>query len=322
MLLFFRRKARADGFTAVAVNAEGVATATIRRAASAQPQLVDVAWRALDGTPAATLADLVERRHLRGAPCTTLMASGEYQLLLVEAPDVEAGELRSAIRWRIKDLIDFHIDDAVIDVFEIPGQGRGRARMMYAVAARTATVKQRIAQLEEANLDLQCIDIEELALRNLAARLPEDARGIALLWLRGDHGQILITRGGELFLARRIEMGTTGLFSVAQQGGDSTQGEYGPELVNALEHIVLELQRSLDYYDSHFSQPPVQTVYVAPMAPDLPFVADYLQQHLPLQVAAMDLQQMFPDAQLPSDDSVAHCLTAIGAALRVEEMKL
>jgi MSHA biogenesis protein MshI len=92
--------------------------------------------------------------------------------------------------------------------------------------------------------------------------------------------------------------------------------------VNALEHIVLELQRSLDYYDSHFTQPPVQAVYVAPMAPDLPFVAEYLQRNLPMQVATMDLQQMFPDARLPADDSVAYCLTAIGAALRVEELTL
>ncbi len=46
-------------------------------------------------------------------------------------------ELRAAVRWRIKDLIDFHIDDAVIDVFEMPAHARGGPnRMMYAVKAR------------------------------------------------------------------------------------------------------------------------------------------------------------------------------------------
>lgn len=320
---FFRRKARAGALTAFSVAESGVSVATIQRNGAGAPALTDVAWRAAGDDAKAALASLVDARDLDGARCSALMTPGDYQLLLVESPDVEAGELRAAIRWRIKDLVDFHVDDAVIDVFEIPGQGgRGRPRMMYAVAARTSTVKQHIALAEDAGLDLQCIDIEELALRNIAARLAENERGVAMLWLRDDHGQILITRGGEMYLARRIEIGTHELFTAAQQGGDPEHGEYGPELVNALEHIVLEVQRSLDYYDSHFAQPPVQAVYVTPTAPALPFISEYLQRNLSMQVADLDLQQMFPDAELPADDTIARCLTAIGAALRVEEKTL
>ena len=114
--------------------------------------------------------------------CTTVLDQAEYSLLLTEAPDVPVEELRAAMRWRVKDLIDFHINDATLDVFDVPGERvAGRARQMYAVAARSAVIQKRVDLLDAANINLQVIDIIELAQRNLAGLLPEDARGVALL---------------------------------------------------------------------------------------------------------------------------------------------
>ena len=82
-------------------------------------------------------------------PTVSVLDPAVYHFSLVEAPDVPADELRAAVRWRIKDLIDFHIDDAVIDVFEMPPHARGGPhRMMYAVTAKAELVKQQIEQLE------------------------------------------------------------------------------------------------------------------------------------------------------------------------------
>ena len=52
--------------------------------------------------------------------CTTLLKPQQYQILLVEAPAVKREELKSAVRWRIKDMLDYHIDDATIDVLDVP----------------------------------------------------------------------------------------------------------------------------------------------------------------------------------------------------------
>ena len=57
-------------------------------------------------------------------------------------------ELRAAMRWRLKDSIDFRVEDAVIDVFDVPDQNRGgHGRMMYAVAARRSAVDAHTAAL-------------------------------------------------------------------------------------------------------------------------------------------------------------------------------
>ena len=53
-----------------------------------------------------------KKMNLAGYHCATLLKPGDYQLLLVEAPNVTPDELKGAIRWKIKDLIEYHIDDA------------------------------------------------------------------------------------------------------------------------------------------------------------------------------------------------------------------
>ena len=267
------------------------------------------------------MRETLDGTGLKNTRCTTLMDVSDYQLLLVEAPDVDATELRAAIRWRIKDLIDFHIDDAVIDVVEIPGQDRGRTRMMYVVAAKSSAVRARIDLIEDAGLGLAAIDIEEFALRNVAALADDSGRGICLLAFDANDGLILIVHGGELYLSRRIEVGSQQLANAALQADPET-GDYGAELTALLDQVTLELQRSLDYYDSHFPLPPVQTVLVAPSAPALPFVAQYLRANLSVSAEQLDLMRLFPGADLPDADAQARYLRAIGAALRVEEVAL
>ena len=301
---------------------DGIGIAAIHADPTLGPQLLACEFHPNDGTDVAdALRDLLSATGSNHTRCTTLLKGGDYQLLLVEAPDVESSELRAAIRWRIKDLIDFHIDDAVVDVVEIPGQDRGRARMMYVVAARSNRVRDRIELIEDASLDLTAIDIEELALRNLAALADTEGRGCCLLWFGADDGLILLVRDGELYLSRRVEIGTSQLFSAAQHG-DPDSGEFGAPLTAALDHLTLEIQRSLDYYDSHFSLPPMGAVYVAPCAPAMPFIARYLDLNLDIRTVELDLQRLFPAATLPDPLAQARCLTAIGAALRVEETVL
>src|SRR5688572_26118341 len=40
--------------------------------------------------------------------CSALLDPAEYQVLMVEAPNVPREELKGAIRWKIKDMIDYH----------------------------------------------------------------------------------------------------------------------------------------------------------------------------------------------------------------------
>lgn len=303
---------------------DGLAVATVERVREGRPRLLACHWGSTEGQPVERelKAERQRSKLSRGRVCTVLGPS-EYQLLLVEAPRVEPTELRAAMRWRIKDLIDFHIDDAVIDVFEIPGQqqrGQGQS-MMYAVVATQMMVRKRIGLIESADLKLEAIDIPELVLRNVAALTPEDASGLVMLQLDRDGGLITLTRQQHLFLARRIDAGSTALLEAAAASDGPATDEYGPvsDLVDA---IVLEIQRSIDYYDRHFAQPPLAAVLVAPPGPGLGWLEEQLNRRLGLPVRRLDLNSLLDIPQPLDEATQARCLLAIGAALRIEDSAL
>lgn len=275
------------------------------------------------------LQGLSKKHQLDSSNCISVADQGSFSLLLVESPEVDPSELKAAVRWRIKELIDFHIDDAIIDVFDIPGQQeRGRPKLMYVVASRTSTVQEHIDLLEGSDINLAVIDIPELVLRNVAALLPEDKNGVATLYLGRQNGMLVITRDGTLYLSRRIELGTDMLKNYAETSQeeefvlDGEEPDQTGGLNHALDNIVLEVQRSLDYYESHFSMPPVNGLVVAPMEENIPGMMSYLGSNLGVPVRTLDLNAVLESEETLSDKTQSQCLFAIGAALREERRAL
>lgn len=313
MFSLLKKQVASNALVAVCPSTQGISLARVRREADLPPVLEACEFFpvALKDQPA-RLARLRKDYDLGGYECLSVMELGSYHLHLVEAPDVQPSELRAAIRWRIKDLIDFHIDDAVIDVFEVANQkAAGSNRMMYAVVARTSAVKQRIDQLTRAEINLTVIDIPELALRNLARLLPEDVGGVATLYLHRDAGLITITRQATLYLSRRIDTGIADLTGI-----DAEQQK------RRFDNIIVEIQRSLDYYESHFSQPAVANVVISPLPEALGTFTEYLNQQLDLQVREMDLNQLIDVPEQMDKEKQGACLLAVGAALREEAKAL
>ncbi len=313
------KKLRPHTLAAVCPAGDGVAVAQVRREKDLPPILELCSWQRQEDDKSAgrLLHKIREKYDLQRSACVSMMELGSYSLLMVEAPDVQPDELRAAIRWKIKDLIDFHIDDAVVDVFEVPDtKGTGRNRMMYAVVARTSLVKARIDQLLDAGLPLTVVDIPELALRNIASLLPEDVSGVVLVYLGQDKGLITITRQSTLYLSRRIENGLNALPETAMHGDDADV------IKGWLDGIVVEIQRSLDYYESHFDKPQVSSVVIAPPAKEIDGMVEYISSQLEIPVRILDVNSLI-DAQEPLDATMqANCTLAIGAALRQESIAL
>ena len=136
----------------------------------------------------------------------TVLDAADYQLLLADLRDVLAAELKAAVRWRLKDIIDFPLEDAVVDVFGIPEPVRRTgAKMMYVIAAKRQAIQDHVATVKAVTPRFDVIDIPELALRNLAAQLPEAESGLILLWLNEQSAQLLVFKGSTLYLARTVQ---------------------------------------------------------------------------------------------------------------------
>ncbi|WP_045825106.1 hypothetical protein [Teredinibacter turnerae] len=261
-----------------------------------------------DAKPALALAQWVDSQQLKNARCNLVLGQGDYQLLLVEAPDVDAKELRHAIRWRIKDLVSIPLEKAVLDVFLLPRDGsRSGKAMAYVAVADKSRIDNAIALVRDAGLQLAAIDVSELALRNLVCRKElnvKDSRGVALVRLSEGAGVLSLYRDGNLYLTRQ--------FSI----------RYGAGLLDDIpaESFLLEVQRSLDYFERQMGQVPPASLYVCGDNISADKITVELQRGLSVPVKYLDLNSL---VNLPqnSEEPLAHlAVAAMGGALREDTL--
>jgi MSHA biogenesis protein MshI len=312
---FFNKTRKVNGLLAIGFDADGMCAARVTRVAAGKPQVELATFFAIkQPTPPEALDKIARELHAAQYRCATLLGGRDYQMLAVEAPNVQPDELKAAVRWRLKDMLDFHIDDATVDVLDIPADKNASVRVnqMFAVAARNGVIEARQALFANAKVELAVIEIPEMAQRNISAFMEPEGRGLAMLYFNSEGGLLTVTFNGELYLSRRIEV------TIEQVQ------ELDPDRRNQVfDKITLELQRSLDHFDRQFHFVTVSKLLLAPLPKSS--LHDYLSSNLYMPVDTLDLASVFDFAKTPALAEVEvqqrHFLT-LGAALRLEETAL
>ena len=179
-MAFWHKAKKKDGWLAVSAGAAGVTAAVVRRSAGtaaakddpkaeARPAVLAAAHHpGVRAEAAGLLARVGRELDAAGHRCSSVLVPGEYQLLALEAPNVPAAELKTAVGWRLKDMIDFPVPEATIDVLDIPVAPNGPAHnhQVFAVAARNGIIEALQNLYTEAKVDLGAIDIPETAQRD------------------------------------------------------------------------------------------------------------------------------------------------------------
>lgn len=252
------------------------------------------------------LKTIAERHQLAKFNCHLALAPQDYRLLQVEAPNVPDEEMKDAIPWCVQDLIEFPVDQAVIDYFQVPKANQhGRARTLTVVVTRRDVIADYTRLCEQADLALNVVDIQEMALRNLAVRMPENERGVAIVYLRDSEGMILLEKEADVYLSRKIEFDPKN-FIFEHDADDTLQRD----------DFALEVQRSLDYYERQFAQPPISSLVVTPIETGMNGLLDYLNKNLGATSRILDVSGLLDCERKIDDATQARCLPAIGAAIR------
>jgi MSHA biogenesis protein MshI len=307
MRALFSRKPSA-GLAAVALTGERVEVAHVSR--GAELPLVEFCVH-VPVSPAEApeaLQKLRRELHLDRYRCSTLLPTSKYQMQLLDAPTVPDAELKSAVRWRLKDYLDYPVESATVDVLSVPsGPAAGRGRSVYAISARNQDIESCMKTFSAAKLGLEVIDIAEMAQRNLATLFEVDQRAIAMLSFGEDSGLLTFTAQGELYLTRHIEI-------TRQQLLDAANGQRE----QLFDRIALELQRSLDHFDRQFSYVPLSRVLLAPLPADFG-LADFLKGNLSATVEDVNLAEVLDlqkvGALIEPEEQMLRWLI-LGAALR------
>ncbi|OEZ96439.1 agglutinin biogenesis protein MshI [Duganella sp. HH101] len=304
----FGKAEKKNGWLAIGLTADGVQAAAIERRTDGPPRvLLAASYPGKADQAGASLARLGKELQASRYRCTTLLGAGGYQLLMVEAPNVPEAEMRTALGWRVKDMIDFPLEQATIDMAIVPqASGSNQARQAFAVAARNSVLMPHQQLFADHKIALSAIDIGEMAQRNISALLEPEGRGVALLAFDADGGLLTVSYQTELYLARRIDVTLNQLL------------DPDPERLQHLhDRITLELQRSLDHFERQFSFVTVAKMVVTPVGDGA--LRAYLTSNLYLPVEQLDLASVLDltGAELLRDPAQqAGFLRTLGAALR------
>ncbi|MGI2132860.1 MSHA biogenesis protein MshI [Shewanella baltica] len=172
-----------------------------------------------------------------------ILASGLYQLLLTDKPNVDTVELSQALLWSIKDMVTLPVPQIHLDYFESPIP----SNKINVVVVDKAKLVSMVQAIHEQDLQLIGISIEELAMTNLFG--DDNQARLVVSHHPGQELLLTVVKQGQLYMQRRVR-GFTQL--------DKTQAD---ELIYGMaDNLSLEIQRSMDYFESQLRQAPVSSI--------------------------------------------------------------
>ncbi len=310
-LLKFKSPAARAGLCCISITPQGFTlTYTLHKANQTELILCEsVACNPKDFET--VLTELVKEYQLIGTKCIWMLQPEEYLLFTMEELPVSAEEFQAAIRWKIKKLLPYSVDDAVIDSFAVPVPLiTNPKKNITVVVSQSSHLNPVATQLNNAGLNLNSIDIPELGLRNIMSLYETKDSSTALVYLRDKNSLLLISRENEFYLSRRLDLDLKGLLNATEDS-----------LSDNLDRLALQLQRSFDYYHSQWRRPiPDKLLIVSPQAMSAT-TQTQLGERLSIAVIEVDLNDKLICKNKLTFEQQCNALPVIGGALRIE-MKL
>ena len=307
------RPGRPAGWSAVEATAEGLFGVSVAPPESPGGKPRVMACADLPGMvlEAPALEALAQKLGALDAAWTMPLERKTYTILVIEEPAVRPEEMAESVRWAINTMIDFPVAEASVAWMRIPTEKLlpNRAPHIYVMATKQQLVRQYEEAFETARLRLRAVDVQETAQRNIAALCAKEGEGVALLSVGHRGVQLTITFGGELYLDRHVDEFVFG------DGADEAVVD------RALERVVLQVQRSLDFVGRTLPFIDIQRLLLAPLPGDSPLL-ERITENLPVAVEALNLDSVFDFSHTPQlRDGVAQAnyFVALGSALRFME---
>ncbi|MBC3882114.1 agglutinin biogenesis protein MshI [Undibacterium sp. LX40W] len=310
---FFSKNKKNIDVMAISIAQDGLYSAVIRREPVGRPVLEFLSFYPLAGLGIPVLLErLAKESPARERRRSLCLQQGDYQVLALDAMNVPSNELKGALQWRIKEMVDFPVAEATIDYLHVPGDvsAGGRNQSLLVIVAKNQLIQQQQNLFQNAKLPLSFIDIPEAAQRNISTCLEVAGRGLAMLSFDQNGGLLTVTFGGELYLSRRLDLN---LDQLNQQDDEGQRAVF--------ERVSLELQRSLDHFDRQHNYITTAKLVISPLGKVAHALQAFLAANLYMPVEVMDLGDVIELAKVPElKESVQQqkFFGIIGAALRTE----
>lgn len=254
------------------------------------------------------LKDKVSQLNLQGMPAKVLLPERDYQVFLIERPQVPDEEKKDAIRWQITEYIDFPIEQAVVDFIELPQKANSEsAPMLYVIVSTKNKIDETISWVTASGLKVKSIDIYQSALRHIAMHLENAEEGQALLHLEEEKSHLILFKEKTLYMMRDLDLGLNILKSLPQ--------EETVEHISMYQDLSLEIQRSFDYCASNLQNANISRLVLTPLSEKRPHLLSNLSNILGLPVREIHYSEFLHLNEELTQSKEGISTFAIGAAL-------
>lgn len=198
---------------------------------------------------AAVLIKRYKRLSLGEVPVTVVLGTDCYESVLVDRPLVEPEEIAESLKYSVHGLVALDADDIVTDYYEFPEQPTGQDKVVAVVASKSF-LKPWVEFFDAYDLRLQSVTVTELTLPHF---IPAPSAPEMVVYQTQEQQYLAQVYTNKGLLFTRLLRGVAAINTYTAEEIES----------GALEPLATELQRSVDYFESHLRQAPIKKIHVA-----------------------------------------------------------
>ena len=251
------------------------------------------------------ISEMFQRRSISAHHVTMVLSGNSYKFLLAEAPEAPLESLRFVMPNKIKDSLPWKVSEVTADVLPLPPDAfRGRKNSVYVAVAQKKYLEDQLNLLNGVNIYPEAITTMEMAIKAYWHIIkPEKNTSIGILRMNETGGVIVMMCDGAVYLARRI------IVDLASLSDEGTNRQ------DVFDQVVLEIQRSVDFYESQLGKGAVAQIIMLPPPMDLGIGFEYIEQNISTDISVLNpFEELNYDQELSIKDQ-AYCTGAIGAAI-------
>ncbi len=284
---------------------DGVAVAQVQTGANNPGGIIRSEFVSAAGQQAQVeaLKQWVRSNSLQKTPCVCLVAGDDCDIYQVERPEVEDAEMNQALSWKIKDLVNYDVSHAVVDNYPVPDSSKNKQKQVRVVAARDAVIGSYVDSVKSTALKLKALDVHELVPSNLQVVQHSTEASLALLTLNPGNGLLSVYHDTDLYVTRDFPIGIDQLETASAE--DET----------VFDALLLELQRSLDYFESLYGIGTVTSLRIFPQLEVTEKMAQHLQNLTNFDIEFIALAGDHQSPQLEPRCFHAYCAALRGVSL-------
>lgn len=220
--------------------------------------------------------ELIDKHSLKDGSCCIVLPPNRYQLLQIDKPSIPDEELAVSLGWHIKDLVTIPQEELIADFFHVPVKVPMQGEKVNIVITSRKTVMPLIEVFNNKKVELDGIVPEEMVIRNVIGN--QETASLLLSQQLNEETALQIVKKDQIYFARKLR-------------GFNRIHEYAPqELVDGLtDSLSLEVQRSMDYFESQLKQAPIKEILLALPSKHQQLIAEQIAQHFQTEVKVMSV---------------------------------